>query len=145
MNFWRAHLFGSLIFCKTYKYKCNMWFVMCDVWYVMFQTCFFVTSWLNESSGDQKYPIWVISVLLNHFQNWSQVTVVFTLYLARPLMNFFAYFFVTKFILRTTVLSKYLWPCNCFAFFCIFFQLNVFGKHFKLSHQKIPRKTYKRH
>ena len=42
-----------------------MWCVMCDARCVMFQTWFFVRSWLYESRGDQKYPIWVISDLLS--------------------------------------------------------------------------------
>ena len=65
MNCWRSPLSWSLIFCKTYKFLCNMWYVMCDAWCVMFQTWFFVRSWLYESRGDQKHPIWVISDLFN--------------------------------------------------------------------------------
>ena len=61
MNFWRSPLYWSLIFCKTYKFLCNMWCVMCDARCVMFQTGFFVRSILYESRGDQRYPIWVIS------------------------------------------------------------------------------------
>ena len=65
MNCWRSPPCWSLIFCKTYKFLCNMWCVMCDAWCVMFQTWFFVRSWLYESRGDQKHPIWVISDLFN--------------------------------------------------------------------------------
>ena len=65
MNCWRSPPCWSLIFCKTYKFLCNMWCVMCDAWCVMFRTWFFVRSWLNELRGDQKHPIWVISDLFN--------------------------------------------------------------------------------
>ena len=65
MNCWRSPLCWSQIFGKTYKLLCSMWCVMCDVWCVMFQTWFFVRSWLYESRGDQKHPIWVISDLFN--------------------------------------------------------------------------------
>ena len=65
MNCWRSPLCWSLIFCKTYKFLCNMWCVMCDAWCVMLQTWFFVKSWLYESRGDQKHTIWVISDLFN--------------------------------------------------------------------------------
>ena len=54
-----------LIEYRTYKILCNMWCVMCDAWCVMFQIWFFVRSWLYESRGDQKHPIWVISDLFN--------------------------------------------------------------------------------
>ena len=40
MNCWRSTLCWSLMFCKTYKFLCNMWCVICDVWCVMFQTDF---------------------------------------------------------------------------------------------------------
>ena len=65
MNCWRSPPCWSLIFCKTYKFLCNMWCVMCDAWCVMLRTWFFVRSWLYELRGDQKHPIWVISDLFN--------------------------------------------------------------------------------
>ena len=85
MNCWRAQLFWSLIFCKTYKFTSNMWCVMCDACYVMFHTnfcCKILTLWVNgrpkiPQPGNFR-PFWVI------FQNWSQVAVICTLYLARP-------------------------------------------------------------
>ena len=40
-----------------------MWVVMRDVWCA--RLIFFVRSWLFESRGDQKYPIWVVSGLLS--------------------------------------------------------------------------------
>ena len=64
MNCWIEQLFWSIIFCKTYKFICNMWCVMCDAWCKMFHSWFFVWSSLYESRGDQKYPILVISDLL---------------------------------------------------------------------------------
>ena len=63
MNFWRWPLYWSLIFCKTYKFLCDVWCVMRDVFW--FKLDFFVRSWLYESRGDQRYPIWVISDLFN--------------------------------------------------------------------------------
>ena len=39
---------------------CDVWCVMCDV-----PGLFFVRSWLFESRGDQKYPIWIVSGLLS--------------------------------------------------------------------------------
>ena len=57
MNCWRSPLRWSLIFCKTYKFLCNIWCVMCEVWCMMFQTWFFVRSGLYEARGDQKHPL----------------------------------------------------------------------------------------
>ena len=64
-NCWRSLLSWSLIFCKTYKFLCNMRCLMCDAWCVMFQAWFFVRYCLYESSGHQKHPIWVICDLFN--------------------------------------------------------------------------------
>ena len=50
MKCWRSPLCWSLIFCKTYKFLCNMWCVMCDAWCLMFQTWFFckiLTLWVK--------------------------------------------------------------------------------------------------
>ena len=65
MNCWREPLCWSLIFCQTYKII--MWYVMCDVWCMMCDVTdlIFVRSWLFESRGYPKYPIWVISDLLS--------------------------------------------------------------------------------
>ena len=73
MNCWSSPPCWSLIFCKTYKFLCNMWCVMCDAWCVMFRTWFFVRSWLYELWRDQKHPIWMFSDLFMIFQNRSQV------------------------------------------------------------------------
>ena len=69
--FWKANLL--VVACRKLKYeKCliapanphevsfliwNVWCMMCDVWSLIF----FVKSWIYESRGDQKYPIWVFS------------------------------------------------------------------------------------
>ena len=58
MTCWRPQLF-----CKSYNFICNMWCVMHDLWCSRLD--FFVRSWLYESRGDQKHPIWVISDLFN--------------------------------------------------------------------------------
>ena len=68
MNCWRSLPCWSLIFCKTYKFLCNMWCVMCVAWCVMFPIWFFVRSWLYELRGDQKHPNRVISDLFNDIQ-----------------------------------------------------------------------------
>ena len=65
MNCWRSPLCWSPIFCKTYKFLCDMWCVIGEVWCVMFQTWFVVRSGLHESRKDQKLPISVISDLFN--------------------------------------------------------------------------------
>ena len=70
INCWRSPLCWPLIFCKTYKFLCNIWCVMCYAWYVMFYTWFFVRSWLHGSRGDKKYPIWVTSELINDIQKF---------------------------------------------------------------------------
>ena len=51
-NCWKTQLFWSLLFCKTYKFLCNIVYVMCYARCVMFKTWFFVRSWLYESMGD---------------------------------------------------------------------------------------------
>ena len=43
---------------------------VCPAWYVTFQTCFVVRSVLNDSSGDKKYPIWVILHMLSDIQKF---------------------------------------------------------------------------
>ena len=66
MNCCRSPPCWALIFCKTFKFLCNMWCVMCDEWCVMFRTWFVVRYWLYELRRDQKPPIQVIS---DHFND----------------------------------------------------------------------------
>ena len=61
MIFSRALLVWLLLFCKTYKFTCNMWCVMCDAWYVSIQTWFFVRFCFYDPKGDQKCYIFICS------------------------------------------------------------------------------------
>ena len=78
INCLRAPLYWSLIKKKSYVIH-DVWCVMRDVWCSTLDFCKILT---NESRRDQKYLIWLIWVI---FQNWSQLAVVCTLHLARPL------------------------------------------------------------
>ena len=69
MNFQRAPPSLPLISFKTSTLYaiCVAWYVMPYVWCVIcnVQGLFIVRSWLFDSRGDQKYPIWVVSGLFS--------------------------------------------------------------------------------
>ena len=45
----------------------DVWCVICDVWSLIF----FVRSWIYESRGDQKHPIWVVSRFCSGRPKWT--------------------------------------------------------------------------
>ena len=88
MNCWRSPPCWSLIFCKTYKFLCNMWCGMCDVWCMMCDVpdlifCKILTIWVKGKTKNIPSE-WFLAFLMI-FQNQSQLAVIYTQYLARHL------------------------------------------------------------